>query len=86
MRYRSQFPVRLAYAITIHKAQGMTVPKVALDITSGKKDLCLFYVAISRVRRLEDLMFEETFDFDRLSSDEGNNALMRQHDWERRDL
>ena len=86
MRYRSQFPVRLAYAITIHKAQGMTVPKVALDITSGKKDLCLFYVAISRVRRLDDLMFEETFDFDRLSSDEGNNALMRQHDWERRDL
>lgn len=84
MRYRSQFPLRLAYAMTIHKAQGMTVPKVVLNISSGRKDLCLFYVAISRVKRIEDLMFEETFDFDRLASDGGSNALMRQLDWDRR--
>lgn len=67
-RHRSQFPVRVAFAITIHKAQGMTVRKVVLNFNIGRKDLGLFYVAASRVRRLCDLMFEEAVDFDRISS------------------
>lgn len=83
-RYRSQFPVRLAYAITIHKAQGMTVPKVVLNLNHGRRDLGLFYVAASRVRRLEDLMFEETFDYERVNSNETNLAVMRRIDWDRR--
>jgi ATP-dependent DNA helicase PIF1 len=85
-RYRSQFPVRLAYAVTIHKAQGMTVPKVVLNFSLGKRDLGLFYVAASRVRRLEDIMFEDTFDFDRLDAVDTANAISRQLDWERRSL
>lgn len=85
-RYRSQFPVRLAYAITIHKAQGMTVPKVVLNITHGRKDLGLFYVAASRVRRLEDLMFEESFDYERVNGGETELAVMRRLDWDRRQL
>jgi ATP-dependent DNA helicase PIF1 len=31
---RTQFPITLAYAITIHKAQGMTVPRAVLNITA----------------------------------------------------
>ncbi|KAK5116807.1 hypothetical protein LTR85_009067 [Meristemomyces frigidus] len=84
MRHRTQFPVRLAYAITIHKAQAMTVPKVVLNFSQGRKDTALFYVAASRVRRLEDLMFEETFDFDRMTGSEGEGAVMRRQDWDRR--
>lgn len=51
---RNQLPLRLAYALTIHKAQGLTLPRVAFELSgifcSGQA-----YVAMSRVRRLEDL-------------------------------
>jgi hypothetical protein len=74
-RHRNQFPVRVAYAITIHKAQGMTATKAVLNFNIGRKDLCLFYVAASRVRRLCDVIFEEAVDFDRISS--GETAMRR---------
>ena len=54
------FPVRLGYAVTIHKAQGMTVDKAWLDMESirampesGRHGLA--YVGLSRVRTLEGL-------------------------------
>lgn len=81
---RSQFPVRLAYAITIHKAQGMTVPRVVLNISNGRKDMGLFYVAASRVRRIEDIMFEESFDYERVTGGETELSIMRRIDWDRR--
>jgi len=56
----SGFPVRLGYAVTIHKAQGMTVDKAWLDMDSiksmpeeGRHGLA--YVGLSRVRTLEGL-------------------------------
>jgi ATP-dependent DNA helicase PIF1 len=85
-RYRSQFPVRLAYAITIHKAQGMTMPKVVLNIAHGRKDLGIFYVAASRVRRLEDIMFEESFDYERVTAGETELSIVRRIDWNRRSI
>jgi len=54
--YFRQLPLRPAYALTIHKAQGMTLKSIALNrgnrgcFTHGQ---C--YVAVSRVRKLEDL-------------------------------
>lgn len=49
---RLQLPLKLAWAVTIHKAQGLTLNKLCVDI--GKKEFCagLIFVAISRVRRL----------------------------------
>ena len=45
-----QFPVRLAYAMTIMKAQGQTATKVGLDLTHQVFGHGNLYTALSRVR------------------------------------
>lgn len=54
---RLQLPLKLAWAITVHKAQGLTLNKAVIDI--GKKEFSagLTFVACSRVRCLSDLLF-----------------------------
>ncbi|MDJ0922424.1 MAG: AAA family ATPase [Henriciella sp.] len=50
-----QVPLRLAYAVTIHKAQGLTLEKVYIDFDSGMFAHGQAYVAFSRARSLEGL-------------------------------
>ena len=54
---RSQFPLTLAWAVTIHKCQGLTLPEIAIDMTptKGKLKPGEAYVAFSRVRTIEKL-------------------------------
>ena len=64
---RLQLPLKLAWTVTIHKAQGMTL-KVVIDI--GKKEFStgLTYVACSRVRHLKDLLLTPPFAYERLAN------------------
>lgn len=56
MLARTQFPLRLAYAMTFNKAQGQTLSKVVIDFTSGGAFAHgHLYVALSRVRHGDDL-------------------------------
>lgn len=50
-----QMPLRLAYAVTIHKAQGLTLEKVYIDFDRGMFAHGQAYVAFSRARSLEGL-------------------------------
>lgn len=54
-----QFPLRLAWAVTIHKAQGKTFDKVIIDLGRGAFEHGQTYVALSRCRTLEGVVLRQ---------------------------
>ena len=61
---RTQFPLTLAFAITVHKCQGLTLPKVALKFSRKDDTPGQSYVALSRVRAIENVVFDCAFSYD----------------------
>lgn len=51
-------PLKLAWALTIHKSQGLTLKKAWVDLGDSENSLGMTYVALSRVKKLEDLVVE----------------------------
>ena len=62
---RIQFPLCLAFAITVHKSQGLTMDRVVLNLSRSDFTPALTYVAISRVRSVTGIIIEEPFSYDR---------------------
>jgi ATP-dependent exoDNAse (exonuclease V) alpha subunit len=79
--YRSQFPLMAAYTIIIHKSQGIMVTRATLNIWEKDFASGLSYVAVSQVKMLNGLMFEESFDLARFQG-----KLSKIVEWRLRDI
>lgn len=53
-----QYPIKLAWAITIHKSQGKTFERVIIDMAGGAFEFGQTYVALSRCKRLDGIFLK----------------------------
>ena len=53
---RTYYPLRLAYAMTIHKSQGQTMGKIVIDLGKNEQSLGITFVALSRVKNYKDFI------------------------------
>ena len=64
---RQQLPLKLAWALTIHKSQGLTLDKSWVDIGTKESTLGISYVAISRSHNLSSMIIKP-MTFERLTT------------------
>ncbi|XP_057862172.2 ATP-dependent DNA helicase PIF1-like [Cryptomeria japonica] len=67
----TQIPLAMAWALTIHKSQGLTLNKATIDIGKTKKQ-GLTFTALSRVKYVHDLRIDPPFTFERYSKLQSN--------------
>ena len=63
---RTNLPLILAWAITIHKSQGATYERVVVSLGQKELSLGLTYVALSRVKTLDGLLLIGNYSRDRI--------------------
>ena len=77
---RLQLPLKLSWAVTIHKSEGLTLDKVVIDVGKREFSTGLPFVACSRVYQL----FTPPFPFQRLANLSESSRLKEREDEDRR--
>ena len=67
--HRDQFPLKLAWSLTIHKSQGLTLPRVVIDAAETEKSVGLLFVAMTRVRHPKHIAFDPWPGLERVTSE-----------------
>ena len=55
---KTQSELTAVWAMTIHKCQGLTLSKAWIDLGSSERSPGITYVALSRVKKIQDLLIE----------------------------
>ncbi len=75
----TQYPFRLAWAVTIHKSQGKTFDRVAIDLGQGAFASGQVYVALSRCRTLEGITLQTPIQRRHIKSDARIHGFMERY-------
>lgn len=82
---RTQFPLTVAFAVTVHKCQGITASRVVTDISGRDFQPGLTYVAVSRATSLQGVMFDAPFDLEAIRQSSRDSYAARELDARRRE-
>ncbi|KID82377.1 ATP-dependent DNA helicase PIF1 [Metarhizium guizhouense ARSEF 977] len=86
---RTQFPLIVCYAITVHKSQSITEDMIVTDLSCRDFQTGLSYVAVSRVKTIQGLMLDAPFDRSHLfyeSPPEGMKMKLRDQELRKRQV
>lgn len=78
----TQFPFRLAWAVTIHKSQGKTFDHVMIDIDRGTFACGQMYVALSRCTAFSGIVLKTRISKQHIRADERIREFLARHPYE----
>ena len=73
---RTNYPLKLGYATTIHKSQGSTLSKGVVDFGKSERNLGSSFVALSRFKRFDSFLLE-AHSFERITKDILKSTMLK---------